>query len=763
MPEFDVVGKNFPAIGSLEVVTGKAEYCPDLEFPGMLVGKLLYSQYASARILDIDVSAARAIPGVISVITADDIPGENSYLYWYPDQPLLAKERVRYQGDALAAVAAVDEETAQSALDAIKVAYEPLVGVFDPEQAMQLDAPRVWEEKANIQSHYIDEWGDIEQGFAKADVIVENTYSTHYEEHAMLETESAVAYLEADGTVVVFASAQAPHRDRIQIARSLGLPEAMVREITPHIGGAFGAKDEAHIQVHAAILAYLTGRPVKIVRSREESIRTHVKRHPSKIRYRTGATRDGKITAVHMTAIGDTGPYVNAGEEVMMVMANYGVSPYFVPNARSEAYTVLTNNPICGAFRGFGVPQVTFAFESQMDELARQLGMDPLEIRLLNRLETGQRFQPKAIVRKGDGMRACLEKAARLSNWEVRKEVDRQPEPHLRRGWGIAASFHKSGFGCDVTDHASAAVNMAPDGSVVLRTGGADMGQGLHTVLAQFVAEQFGISPDQVKVYRPDTTLAADAGASVASRATVFSGNAVLKATEPIRTTLLELAAEQTGADLDLLELGNGFVHVEGERVNITIANLAAKAYEQNLPMQSSGFYTMDYPKVQMEDGTEGYEQTTSFGAHVAQVLVDFETGQVEVERIVAVHDVGQVVNPGGLRGQVEGAVSMAAGYTFMEELLVEQGFTLNNSLESYLIPTSCDAIDIQVDVVELHDSEAPLGAKGIGEPPINITPAAIANAVSDAIGSPVRQLPISPERVLEAVGAGEEHGADAS
>jgi CO/xanthine dehydrogenase Mo-binding subunit len=763
MPEFDVVGKHLAAVSSQAIVTGKAVYCPDIELPNMLVGKLLYSPHASARILRLDVTQARAIPGVVAVLTAGDIPGENSYLYWYPDQPLLVTDQVRYQGDAVAAVAAESDEIAQAALAAIEVDYEPLMGIFDPEEAMQPGAVQVWPDKSNVQSHYVDQWGDIKLGFSQADVIVDNTYSTHYEEHAMLETESAVAYLEPDGTVVVYASAQAPHRDRMQIARALGLPEAMVREITPHIGGAFGAKDEANIQIHAALLAYATGQPVRIVRTREESIQTHVKRHPAKIRYRTGATKDGKLTAVHMIAVGDTGPYVNAGEEVMMVMANYGVSPYYVPNARSEAYTVLTNNPICGAFRGFGVPQVTFAFERQMDELARRLEIDPLEIRLLNGLQTGHRFQPKAIVRQGDGMQACLEKAAHLSSWQERENLTRQPVPHLRRGWGIAASFHKSGFGCDVTDHASAAVNMAPDGSVLVRTGAADMGQGAHTVIAQFVAEQLGVIPSQVKVYKPDTTLAGDAGASVASRATLFSGNAVIRAAEPIRKVLLDLAAEETGADQDLISLGDGFVHVEGERVNLAISHLAAKAYEMNLPMQASGFYAMEYPHVELPDGSHGYEQLASFGAHVAQVLVDIETGLVEVEQIVAVHDVGQVVNPGGLRGQIEGAVSMAFGFTFMEELLVKGGKTLNNSLESYLIPTSFDTPDIKIDVVELHDPEAPLGAKGVGEPPINITPAAIANAVSDAIQMPVNQLPISPERILDRMQTGSEGGTDAS
>jgi CO/xanthine dehydrogenase Mo-binding subunit len=754
MPEFAVVGKHMAAVGSRDVVTGKAAYCPDLEVPNMLVGKLLYSPHACARIINLNISKARAMPGVAAVITADDVPGENSYLYWYPDQPLLVSDQVRYQGDAVVAIAAETEEIALAALEAIDVEYEPLEGIFDPEVAMQPDARRVWPEKENLHSHHVEDWGDIEAGFSQADVIVENTYTTPYQEHAMLETESAVAYLDYDCTVVVYASAQAPHRDRTQIARALGLPENMVREITPHIGGAFGAKDEAHIQIHAALLAYKTGRPVKIVRTREESIRAHVKRHPAKIRYRTGAAKDGKLTAVHMVAIGDTGPYVNAGEEVMMVMAAYGVSPYFVPNARSEAYTVLTNNPTCGAFRGFGVTQCTFAFERQMDELARCLGMDPLKIRLLNGLKTGQRFQTKAVVSMGDGMQACLEKVAQISNWEERENTPRRPESHLRRGWGVAASFHKVGFGCDITDHASAAVNMAPDGSVLVRTGASDMGQGAHTVLAQFVAEQLGVTPPNVKVFKPDTTLAADAGASVASRATVFSGNAVIRAAEPIRQVLLDLAAEETAADPALLDLRQGFVYVEGERISLKVADLAAKAYDKNLPMQASGFYTMDYPEVELPDGSAGYEQIADFGAHIAQVLVDIETGQVTVEKVVAVHDIGQVVNPKGVRGQIEGAVIMASGYALMEELLVDQGVIQNSSFDSYLIPTAFDSPQIISDVVELPEAETPLGAKAIGEPPMNIAPSAIANAVSDAIGAPITQLPITPERVLEALEA---------
>lgn len=752
MPKLNVVGKRMAAVGSHAVVTGKAIYCPDLEFPNMLVGKLLYSPYACAQILHLDVNKARAIPGVAAVLIARDIPGKNSYLYWYDDQPLLVEDQVRYQGDAVAAVAAVTEEIALAALDAIEIDYEPLEGVFDPVEAMKPDAKRVWPNKDNIHSHFIEEWGDINNGFAQADVVVENTYTTQYIEHAMMETESAVAHIDPDGTITVYASAQAPHRDRIQIARALDVPEVQVRVITPRIGGAFGAKDEANIQIHAALLAYKTECPVRIVRTREESIRTHVKRHPTIIRYRTGATKEGKITAVHMVGIGDTGPYVNAGEEVMMVMARYGMGPYAVSNVRSEVFTVLTNNPICGAMRGFGVPQATFAIERQMDELARKLGIDPLEIRLRNGLQTGQQFQSKAILNQGDGMRICLEQAVELSNWHNRDVLSRKPKTHLRRGWGIATCFHKSGWGANISDHASASINMAPDGSVLVRTGASDMGQGIHTVVAQFAAERLGVESNVVKVIRPDTAISADAGATVGSRATNFSGNAVLRAAEPIRNVLLNLAAQELDVKRELLDIKRGYVYVENERVTLRVSDLAAKAYDKNLPMQSSGHYAMDYPEVELPDGSKGYKYKASFGAHVAQVLVDIETGEVTVEQITAVHDVGQIVNPGGVRGQIEGATSMAFGYGVFEELLVEQGKTLNNSLDCYLIPTSLDVPNIKIGVVEIPEADAPLGAKGIGEPPANLAAAAIANAVVDAIGSPITQLPITPERILDAL-----------
>jgi CO/xanthine dehydrogenase Mo-binding subunit len=739
MTDYNVIGKSARAYASSEVLTGRARYCPDIRLPGMLVGKLLYTKYPCARITRLNVSAAREFPGVVTVLTAQDIPGENSYLYAFPaDQPLLVWDWVRYQGDALAAVAAETEEAALAALQAIQVEYEPLDGVYDLLGAMQPGARQVWPERGNVCDHLVIDHGNIEVGFKQADLIIENTYSTPLVEHAFMETEGAVAYPDTDGTMVVYSSCQAPHRDRMQIARALKLSENQVRVITPQIGGAFGGKDEAHVQIHAALL--------------EESILTHVKRHPVIIRYRSGITRDGKLTAIHAQAIGDTGPYLNAGRDVMNFVAATLSGPYFVPHARLEAYTVFTNNPICGAMRGYGIPQASFAYEAQMDALARTIDMDPLEIRLLNGLDTGMQVPTGVTLREGGGMQTCLREAARLSGWKERSQAACQPAAHLRRGWGMASIWFSIGMGRNVPDHATATLEMAPDGSVLLHTGAADMGQGAHTALAQMAAEAIGVRLASVKVLGPDTDRTLDAGPSVASRQTFISGNAVLRAAQPIREVLLQTASEITGLPLDILQLKDGLLLAEGEVIPITLAELAAKALEQDRPLNADGFYAMEYPE-QLPPGSYRYAPSVfTFGTQVAQVLVDIETGQVSLEKLVVVQDAGKIINPGGARGQVEGGVIMGLGYALMEELLVDHGSSLNLNLGSYLIPTAKDVPELVVKIVEIPEPYAPYGAKGLGEPPLTPTAPAITNAVIDAIGIPLYSIPLTADRVLKAI-----------
>jgi CO/xanthine dehydrogenase Mo-binding subunit len=646
----------------------------------------------------------------------------------------------------------VDEGSAQAALEAIVVEYEPLPGVFDVVEAMRPDARQVVEGHPNLHSHLVIECGDAEEGFARADVIVDRTYHTQLIEHAFLETECAIAVPEPDGTLLVYSPGQSPHRDRRQIARALALPEARVRVVQPFIGGAFGGKDEIHVQIHAALLAQATGRPVFLERTREESIRTHVKRHPIQVRYRTGAARDGMITAIHVEAVGDTGPYLNAGAEVMSVLAATAYGPYRVPNARIEADTVRTNNPTAGAMRGFGIPQGHFACERNMDELAKALDIDPLEIRLRNGLETRDRLPTGMAVRQADGMKGCLREAAERVGWAERDRIERRPAPHLRRGWGIASVIFSVGLGRNVPDYAGASLDMAADGSVILRTAATDYGQGAHTALAQIAAEGLGVELAAVRVTRPDTEKAPDAGAAAGSRTTYVSGNAVLAAARPIRRTLLEIAAQETGLPLEVLDLRGGWLYAEGERLSVTVAELAQMAVWQNRRLHAEGFYAMEYPEDFPEDGYPWAHGSFTFATQIAQVLVDIETGEVTVERIVAVQDAGKVVNPDGALGQVEGGAAMGCGYALTEQLLVHEGMTLNNSLESYLIPTVRDVPPIEAALLEYPEPYAPYGVKGIGESSLTPTPPAIANAIADAIGAPIDRLPLTAENVLSVI-----------
>jgi CO/xanthine dehydrogenase Mo-binding subunit len=750
MRESSVVGQWTSAPGGEDIVTGKARYCPDIQLPGLLSGKLLYSPHARARIKSLDVSKAKAIPGVFAVITHEDIPGENNYLYAYPDQPLLAVDEVRFQGDAVAAVAAVDEKTADAALAAIAVEYEALSGIFDPLEAMKPGADQVVAGQGNVMLQVTYTSGDVAAALAAADVIVENTYRTQWAEHAFLETEGGVARVDDEGVVTVWSSCQAPHRDRMQIARSLALDESMVRVITPYIGGAFGGKDEAHVQIHAALLAW---RPVRLIRGRRESMLTHVKRHPFIVQCTTAASKDGRLLAVKARAIADAGPYANSTHEVLNKFGEFIGGPYKVPSLEVEKIAVRTNNPITGAFRGFGAPQAAFVYESQMDELARKLGMDPLEIRLLNGVETGTRMYTGVVVREGRAMKASLHKAAEMIDWENRDQGERRPAQHLRRGWGMATILKGAGMGRGLADHAGVLLEMHRDGSLVINSAAADMGQGVITLMAQLAAEKLGLDLSCVRIARADTAKAPDAGASCASRQAMVSGSAVLMAADEIRDTLLTLAARKTKVSKDRLDLSNGRLLLDGEVQELTVQNLAERASAWGYPLHAQTRYHLEYPDDVPEIPYRYSSEFFQFCTQVAQVLVDCETGQVTVEKLIAVHDAGKMINPGGVYGQIEGGVAQGIGYALSEELVVEEGHTLNASLENYVIPLALDIPELDMHVLEMPElAGGPLGAKGVAEGPIIPTAPAIRNAILDAIGKSLYRLPMNAERVLAAL-----------
>ena len=756
MTESAIVGQWTAAPGAEEIVTGKARYCPDIQLPGLLCGKLLYSPHARARIKKLDVRKARNMPGVFAVITHADIPGENSYLYAEPDQPLLVVDEVRFQGDAVAAVAAVDERTADAALAAIEVEYQELPGIFDPLEAMQPGAEQVVQGEDNVMMSQMYRAGDVEAAIASADVVIENTYRTQWAEQAFLEMEGGVGLVDDEGGITVYSSCQAPHRDRMQIARALAMPESMVRVITPYIGGAFGAKDEAHVQIHAGLLAHAAQRPVHLIRERRESMLTHVKRHPMIIDYTTAATKEGKLLAVKARVIADAGPYTNSTHEVLNKCGEFIGGPYKVENLEVEKIGVRTNNPITGAFRGFGAPQAAFVYESQMDDLARKLGMDPLEIRLLNGVETGTKMYTGVVIREGTAMKASLNKAAEMIEWEKRDQVERRPARHLRRGFGMATILKGSGLGRGLADHAGVVLEMHRDGSVVLQSGAADMGQGIVTVMAQLAAERLGIDLSSVRVVRADTAKSPDAGASCASRQAMVSGNAVLEAADTIRDTLLTMAAGKTKIARDRLDLKAGRLTVDGEPHELSVKDLALRAGIWGYPLHAESLVHFEYP-TDVPDVTYRFSQEVfQFCTQIAQVLVDCETGQVTVERLIAVHDAGKMINPGGVYGQIEGGIAQGIGYALTEELIVKEGHTQNPSLENYVIPMAFDIPELEMEVLEIPEPlGAPMGAKGIAESPIIPTAPAIRNAIYDAIDKPLYELPMTAERVLPVPDAG--------
>ncbi len=735
------------------VLTGRAKYAADLSFPGMLWGKLLYASRAPALIKNIDVSGALESDGVVAVMTAADIPGFPYYHYALPDMPILATDRVRYAGEAVAMVAAESVELAQRALDRIVVEYEPIEGVFDPLEAMREGATRVQDDKENVLDHVVIEWGDLEAGFRDAAVVVEREYHTPLIEHAFLETEASVALCDEEDNVTVYSSTQSPHRDRRQIAAVLGLPEARVRVKVPPVGGGFGGKAELSVQPHAALLSWQTKRPVIVTRTREESIRTHVKRHPMTIRYKSAAAADGSLKAVEVTVVGDTGPYANAGFEVVGFAAEMSTGPYKVPAGRLEGYTVLTNNPVCGAMRGFGIPQVTFAYEQQMDLLAEHLGMDPLQIRLKNAVERGSVLGTGATVYQPPGLREVLDEATEQGGWHERQNLERHPGEHLRRGVGLACCWQGTGFGANLPDHASVQVEMVSDGGVIARCGAPDMGQGLSNVVVQILAEELQMPTEGITLVGPDTHVTSDCVAAEASRQTYVVGTAVARAARELRDRLLAIAAEMLDSSPEELSLSSGQVIFYRGESSHALADVVRFAHEHNMELLANGYARM--PTADSDDLRFPFAHSYfSCGAQVAQVLVDVRTGRVNVERIVAAHDVGTAINPLGVTGQIEGGCVMGCGWALTEELLYSQDQCLNSSLADYLIPTAGDIPRIVPIIVEVPDPEGPYGAKAAGEQTMTPTAAAIANAIADAIGVRMSTIPMTPERVLEALRA---------
>lgn len=740
-----IVGTNAPRVGVRERLTGDARFVADHHMEGALHAAVVRSERPHAEITDIDPSEAKQIKGFTAFFTADDIPGTNRLGIINKDQRLLADGKVRCVGDPIALVVAETVEAAEQARDLVRVRYRDLPAVFDPEEALRQGAPEI-HEGGNRQAHRVIARGNPEAAFETADVIVERVYTTTHVEHTYLEPDAGAAFVHDDGRIVVYASTQNPHYDRKDIATLLDLDEDRVRVIQCFTGGGFGSKLDMNVQGFVALAAFHLKRPVRMTYSREEAFLATGKRHPLTMTYKTGATRDGRLIAADVRILGDTGAYASYGLAVASRAAVHAIGPYEVPNVYIESTLAYTNNPMAGAMRGFGCPQVAFAHESQMDLIAAELGLSPLEIRQRNTLRIGSLTATGQQLSASVGINQCIEA---ISD-PYHDAIARKPaacSTFSRRGVGIGAMYYGIG-NTGVQNPSTAHVELKRDGRAVLYTGAADIGQGSSTVLRQMAAESLGLEYDDVDIVVADTLRTTNAGATSASRQTYISGNAVLDACSKLRDVLCTEAAMMLKADRAGLELADGTVRVSGNpEKSVTLQQIAERAHHTGLPMKWRGFFDPVTSPLDPETGRGMPYATYAFACHVAEVDVDTATGEVTVRRVVAAHDVGRAINPMNVIGQINSGVAMGVGFAIMEEFDPRT----TESMKDYHIPCAADMPRVDCIIVEDPEPTGPFGAKGVGEPALIPTAPAILNAVADALGQRVYDLPANLERVLKA------------
>ncbi|HEV2438814.1 MAG TPA: xanthine dehydrogenase family protein molybdopterin-binding subunit [bacterium] len=759
-----VVGRSIARHDARDKVQAATLYAADWQMPGMLHGVVLRSVYPSARIRRLDTARAAALSGVVAVLTARDVP-HNTLWTDVPGQTsevgalrarlhVLADQVVRYQGEPVALVAAETPDAAQQALEAIEVEYEPAPGVFDPEDALRPGAARVHEE-GNLLARWRVQRGDAETALANADVVVEGTYRCQFIDHAYLEPECGVAWIDADGVVTIRVATQVIEHFR-DVAEVLGVPHNRVRVIGTYVGGGFGGKEDVTVEVFLGLLVMKTRRPVRMVWSRQESLLARPKRHPFVLRYKTAASRDGTLTAQAVELAADSGAYAYLSALVLMYATVTAAGPYRVPNVAIDARVAYTNNPPTSAMRGFGGMQMVLGYESQMDRLARRLEIDPVEIRVRNALQKGDRLPVGQELETHVGVAEAAQRA-----WAALGPRRAPSAPRYRAGRGLACNIQPYGRIVWLHDWASAWVGFEMDGTVVVRTGVPDVGGGQASSLCQIAAEVLGVEPERVAVHIGDSALTPLAGTTTATRQLYMSGNAVLQAATGLRAQVLPVAARLLETPPDRVALRDGgAAGAAGRRVEW--AAVLKECARVGVPRSYLGVYhapagdpvDLDLgPRREQEMRGGRIFPDYTFGAHAVEVEVDTETGAVAVVRHVACHDVGRAINPQSVEGQIQGGAVMGVGYGLLEEIVVDRGVNLSTNFAAYLIPTALDVPDVEPLVLQSGEGKGPFGARGIGEPPIGPPAAAIANAVEDAVGVRITELPITPERVARALG----------
>lgn len=760
-------------IDGVPKVTGSAQFTDDLSLPRMLRAKILRSPHAHARIISIDVSRAKRLPGVVAVMTGRDLTTRYGILPSSQDETALAVDKVRFVGDGVAAVAAVDEMTAQEALQLIDVQYEPLPPILSIDDALRTGLPKIHEESRypdNTAKHVKLEFGNVEEGFAGADYVREDEFFYDASTHAMLEPHSALASFEPspdssdpkDGSLTLWSSTQTPHYVHRALARVLGLPASRIRVIKPHLGGGFGGKAEPFaLEFCAAWLAFETGRPVKLTYTREEVFYSHRGRHATRMRLKTGVKKDGSITAIDYKAWLDGGAFGSYGIVTSYYTGQFLTMPYKVPCYRFESTRVYTNKPPSGPKRGHGAPQPRFAIEAQLDLIAGALGLDPAGIRLNNTVEPGSATINSLRI-TSCGIRECIESVVEDSGWkEKRGKMSRG------RGIGIASSAYISGAGKEIywegLPHSGAIVKIDRGGGVTVFCGSSDIGQGSNTALAAIAARTLGVGMRDVKVFEADTDLTPVDLGSYSSRVTFMAGNAVLSAASQLREKLLQAAAEKLGlnaADRNALVAEDGRISAGGDTGRgIGFAEAAKLAEAKFGTLAAAGWYTPPNLGGAYKGAGAGPSPAYSFTAHAVELEVDEETGRVTIHKVWSAHDCGKALNRKLVEGQIEGSVYMGIGEALYEHLDFTRqtrdnpgGLLQNASLLDYRTPTSLDTPAILTRIIESGDPEGPLGAKEAGEGPLLAVVPAIANAIADAVGVRLHSAPFTPEKILAAL-----------
>jgi len=747
--EYVTVGKPVPRIDALDKVTGRAMYIDDLKFSDVLYGRILRSPHAHAKIKRIDTSKAEALPGVRAVVTGNNAPFQGGEAI--RDQPFLAVDKVRCVGEAVAAVAADTKAIAAQAVKLIEVEYEPLPAVLDVMDAVKPNAPLVHERlhtyahmpvvtfvpHTNICAKFEFKQGDVEEGFKQSDYVLEETFRFPTGHHCQIEPFGAVAQVNVDGKITVWVANDAPHRLRKDLADAMGIPFENLRVISPpYMGGGFGGKGGLKVEtVCIALAMHTNGRPVKIILNREEVFMASLMKHAVVATVKTGVKKDGTILATHAKMYYDTGAYAEKGPTVTLHGCESGVGPYKVPNTLVEGYTVYTNNPTAGALRGYGLPQSSWAHESLIDTIADKLGIDQIEIRLKNALEEGSINPTRGDVLSSVGLKECIRRAAEAIDWSK----SRPPN----RGVGIACEYKAT----KTPSGSSAFVKVEQDGSASVISSAVEVGQGVKTILAQIASEELGIPLERITVTPADTDYTPWDASCTASRTTFHMGNAVRNAAKDAKAQIISIAAPALNANSEDLEFSNGEIRVRGSDKKMTIAQAIKGKWKSGLTVLGRGTY---YPEIQ---GSMFSARSIfyMYGAQAVDLEVDPQTGKTKVHKVAAAHDVGKAINPIAVEGQIEGGVVQGLGTGIFEEVLYDgKGKMLNPNFRDYRIPTAVDAPQITPIIVEATHDEGPFGAKGIGEMTLVSTPTAVGNAIYDATGIRLTELPATPERLFK-------------